>query len=158
MAKRYSEAFKQKMVGRLTGAGATKVYRLAAEVGVSQDSLSRWLQAARSLPTMPRPKVAKKHTTADKIRIMGEAAKLNGDELVAFLSAENATLGEVEQWKLALDQSAGAVANKRIRSLERELARKDKALAEAAALLILQKKVAHLWEDEDDDTSDPTEK
>jgi hypothetical protein len=29
--------------------------------------------------------------------------------------------------------------------LERELARKDKALAEAAALMILQKKAAAIW-------------
>ena len=36
--------------------------------------------------------------------------------------------------------------------LERELRRKDKALAEAAALLVLKKKLAVLWEDEDDST------
>lgn len=41
---------------------------------------------------------------------------------------------------------------KRIAKLEKELARKDKALAEAAALLILQKKVRELWGDGDDDT------
>jgi hypothetical protein len=33
--------------------------------------------------------------------------------------------------------------------LQREMTRKDKALAEAAALLILQKKVRALWEAED---------
>jgi hypothetical protein len=38
------------------------------------------------------------------------------------------------------------------RELERELRRKDKALAEAAALLVLQKKVQALWGDADDDT------
>jgi transposase len=36
--------------------------------------------------------------------------------------------------------------------LERELTRKDKALAETAALLVLSKKVQALWGDEDDDT------
>jgi hypothetical protein len=33
--------------------------------------------------------------------------------------------------------------------LERELRRKDKALAEAAALLVLQKKFQALWEEEE---------
>ena len=33
--------------------------------------------------------------------------------------------------------------------LKRDVARKDKALAEAAALLILQKKFRALWEQED---------
>jgi transposase len=41
---------------------------------------------------------------------------------------------------------------KRIKKLERELRRKEKALAEAAALLVLQKKVQAIWGDEDDDT------
>ena len=39
---------------------------------------------------------------------------------------------------------------KRIKELERELRRKDKALAETAALLVLQKKLQTLWEDEDE--------
>ena len=42
---------------------------------------------------------------------------------------------------------------RRIRELERELARKEKALAEAAALLILKKKAQALWGDEDDTTA-----
>jgi hypothetical protein len=41
---------------------------------------------------------------------------------------------------------------KRIRELEAELRRKDKALAETAALLILKKKVLAIWGDGDDDT------
>ena len=49
--------------------------------------------------------------------------------------------------------------NKRIRQLERELARKEKALAEAAALLVLKKKVEVLYgEDEGDDTKGENEK
>lgn len=45
-----------------------------------------------------------------------------------------------------------SVESRRVRELERELRRKDKALAEAAALLVLQKKVQALWGDGDDDT------
>lgn len=158
MPKLYSPAFKQKMVERMSGAGKIPAYKLAAEVGVSQDALSRWLREARSLPSMPKAKTPKKHALGDKIRIMSEAAKLNGSELAAYLAAEGVMLGELEQWKLALEENPGATANKRIRALERELARKEKALAEAAALLILKKKVDHLWGDEDDDTEEPTEK
>ena len=58
------------------------------------------------------------------------------------IEREGLLLAEVEQWRLALgdEVSASLAATKRIRQLERELARKDKALAEAAALLILKKK------------------
>lgn len=50
---------------------------------------------------------------------------------------------ELEQWRLALgeDVKGSVIGRRRIRELERELARKDQALAEAAALLILKKKV-----------------
>ncbi len=45
-----------------------------------------------------------------------------------------------------------SVEAKRVRELERELRRKEKALAETAALLVLKKKAAAIWGDEDDST------
>jgi len=45
-----------------------------------------------------------------------------------------------------------APESKRIRELERELRRKDAALAETAALLVLKKKAQMIWGDEDDNT------
>ena len=47
-------------------------------------------------------------------------------------------------------ESAVKSDKKRIKELERELARKDKALAEAAALLLLQKKLDALWNKSED--------
>ena len=49
-------------------------------------------------------------------------------------------------------QPAKRAETKRIRELEKELRRKDKALAETAALLVLKKKAQEIWGDEDDDT------
>lgn len=70
-------------------------------------------------------------------------------------------LADFERWRLALEEGgrASGATTKRVRQLERELARKEKALAEAAALLILKKKVES-WqqEDEDDDTDGNNEK
>ena len=47
---------------------------------------------------------------------------------------------------------------RRIRELEKEVSRKDKALAETAALLVLAKKAESLWGDVDDGTDDRSEK
>jgi hypothetical protein len=52
---------------------------------------------------------------------------------------------------------ASVETSKRIRKLERELARKERALAEAATLLVLKKTVAELCAQEDDDTDEPSE-
>ena len=87
--------------------------------------------------------------------------KLDAEQLTAYLEREGSKLADFEHWRLALDEGGAVSASttKRIRRLERELARKEKALAEAAALLILKKNVDPLYrEDEDDDTTGENEK
>jgi transposase-like protein len=163
MTKPFSVAFKQKMVQRLTGKNAVTASQLARETGVRQQNLSRWLDEARSLPYVakkPKP-IVREWTVEQKARIVAEASKLDGEELTAYLERESVKLAEYERWRIALDEGgrASASTTKRIRELERELARKEKALAEAAALLILKKKVETLYgEDEDDDTNGENEK
>jgi hypothetical protein len=157
----FSITYKQKMLERLSGKDASSARKLSRETGISQETLSRWLREARSLPLMARDKRKSKEWSIDeKVRVLAEAGKLSGAELTGFLERENLTLAELEQWRLALDEEgrASKATTKRIRKLERELARKEKALAEAAALLVLKKKLQHLWEDEDDDTDKGNDK
>ncbi len=160
MTKPFSMAFKQQMVERMTGADAISATKLADETGITQQTLSNWLSEARTLPLMPLRLKPKKRSIEEKVRILGGASGLSGAQLARFLSAESVPLAEFEQWRLALgdDSKPDMTAAKRIRRLERELTRKESALAEAAALLVLKKKVEHLWEDEDDDTDEPKEK
>ena len=91
--------------------------------------------------------------------MLAEAANLSGDELCAYLEREGVRLVEFERWRVALEEEGrqSSSTTKRIRKLERELARKEKALAEAAALLVLKKTISSLHCDEDDDTEEPSE-
>ena len=160
MAKAYSVAFKKQMIERLVGTKAVSACRLSRETGVSQEALSRWLRDARKVAPMAKRR-DRSWSLDEKVRILGAAAKLEGDELVAYLQREGVEFAQFESWRLALDEGGtpAKAASRRIRTLERELARKDKALAEAAALLVLKKKLETIYEeDEDDDTdegSDP---
>ncbi len=167
----YTDSFKAKMVQRLSAPNAISAVRLSKEVGVSQSALSRWLELARTVVPMtkarPSDRVAQAHgsvrSVAEKIRIVTAAAALGPGELGTFLRREGVHEAEVEQWREAMTTaleggtpkapSRGADA-KRIKELERELRRKDKALAETAALLVLQKKVHEIWGDGDDDTGE----
>jgi transposase len=163
MTKAYSVAFKQKMVQRLTGKNAVSASQLARETGIRQQNLSRWLDDARSLPLVAKKAkpIVREWTIEQKARVLAEAAVLDGEELTAYLEREGVKLAEYERWRIALDEGgrASAATTKRIRQLERELARKEKALAEAAALLVLKKKVQALYgEDEDDDMDGENEK
>ena len=163
MTKPFSVAFKHKMVQRLTGSNAVSASQLARETGVRQQNLSRWVEEARSLPIMtnkPKP-IVREWTVEQKARVLAEASSLDGEKLAAYLERKRVKLADYEQWRIALDEGgrASTSTNRRIRQLERELARKEKALAEAAALLVLKKKVETLYgEDEDDDTNAENEK
>ena len=162
------------MVQRMSTPNAISATRLSKEIGVSQAQLSRWLLTARTLDPMAKKRpsdgpvqVGKARSAEEKIHIVMAAAALGPDELGAFLRREGVHEAELEQWREAVvgaaksalegggtkTSSRGADA-KRIKELERELRRKDKALAETAALLVLQKKVREIWGDADDDTDE----
>lgn len=161
MTKAYSIAFKQKMVERLTGKNAVNPSELGREVGIRQQNLSRWLQEAGSLPAVASntPK-ARIWTVEQKVQALAGAANLSGEQLTSYLEREGIKLADFERWRIALEEDGqGSVAiTKRIRKLERELARKEKALAEAAVLLVLKKTIDSYYNEEDDDTDEPSEK
>lgn len=166
----YTDSFKAKMVQRMSSPDAISAIGLSKEVGVSQSQLSRWLRAARTVGPMtkprragPPPQVGASRSAEEKVRIVVAAAALAPEELGAFLRREGVHDAEVEQWRAAvLETLEGGVTRgsgrsadgKRIKELERELRRKDKALAETAALLVLQKKVREIWGDGDDGTDE----
>jgi transposase-like protein len=155
----YSEAFKANMVRKMVGAGHVSAHALAIETGLNQSTLSRWLRNARTVGVMNMP--AKKWTAAEKLRVVVEASKLSDDALGEFLRREGLHAASVDEWRALAEGSFVDVSRstkpspeaKRVKELERELLRKDKALAEAAALLILQKKVQGFWAERDDDTT-----
>lgn len=156
MTKPYSIAFKQKLVQRLIGKDAVSATELARETGVRQQNLSRWLAEARSLPKVVRDQKNPRWTVEQKARFVAAAANVAGEQLRSLLEREGVKLAELEEWRLALDgrETASMSMTRRIRNLERELARKEKALAEAAASLILKKKVDALFPDGEDGDSD----
>jgi transposase len=155
----YSSAFKTKVLNRLMREGIS-ISQVAREHGLKQQTVSYWVEQARILPLV-NPKTPKKSwSVEEKARIVIEAGPLDEEKRKAFLEREGVSPAELEQWRLALSEEgrAKAATTKRIQALERELVRKEQALAEAAALLLLQKKVQGLWEDEDDDTDGKKDK
>ena len=91
---------------------------------------------------------------------MTEADALSEEELGVFLRRRGLHRAHLRQWREQIVAGLKAPRSKkaspearRIRELEHELQRKDKALAETAALLVLKKKVHQIWGDEDGDTT-----
>jgi transposase-like protein len=150
----------------LVGPSARSATALAAEVGVPQATLSRWLLAARNVHGMTRSKKTTQWTGAEKLRVVREAHGLSETALGALLRREGLHETQLAAWRAAAEAALAAPTRgrrapsseaKRIQALERELRRKDAALAEAAALLVLKKKAEAYWADGDDATTGRSE-
>lgn len=163
----YSEGFKARMIERMAGPEGISANALAKEVGVCQSSLSRWLRARvnRRVKPMTKDKErgSKNRTAQEKLRIVHEASQLDEKELGAFLRREGLHEAQLKEWVDAVTTALSTSSpkqrirrspkeTKRIRELEMDLRRKEKALAEVTALLALKKKLEALWGDADDDT------
>jgi transposase len=141
MTKPFSIALKQQMVARLTGINSVSAAQLARETGIRQQNLSRWLSEARNSPFgVTGADIVSSWTVQQKARMLAQAAGLGGDELLRYLRRKGVSLGHFRRWRLALEEAGeeSVGITKQIRKLERELARKDRALAEAATLLVLR--------------------
>jgi len=175
----YSDMFKNKMIQKMTGPDAISATALSKQVDVPQSTLSKWLRTAGVGPSYGFPNNAHEYTkmakitdskrpndwgAEDKLKVVMEASSLDDEQLGAFLRSKGLHQTHLEQWR---SQILNALQNgcskkksrrktvdaKRIRTLEKEINRKDKALAETAALLVLKKKVQEIWGDEDDPTT-----
>jgi transposase-like protein len=166
----YSDGFKARMVRRMAGPEGISATALAQEVGITQPTLSRWLRDARSVGSMSnrqsndgQSKRRKTWSTDEKLRVLVEAAQLSDEELGAYLRREGVREATLLEWRQAAAAGLASASTprrskknpeaKKVAALERELHRKEKALAEMAALITLQKKVRAIWGDGDDDTN-----
>ena len=147
---------------------------ISREMGISQSTLSRWIGQAGTIRSMnmkkkqpsqqhnntPRQKRPQDWRPEEKMRVVMEAAALSESELGAFLRREGLHESQLKEWretmlkslKTTKSRSKVSAEAKELKELKKELARKDKALAETAALLVLQKKAQALWGDGDSDT------
>ena len=149
---RYGEAFRNRVVARLLPPESANMGAVAKEIGVSVQTLERWLEDAQSRPTRGRV-----WTASARLDAVITAAALDEAGKSAWCREHGVYPAELEKWRLsattALTEPEEARASpqatrqdkKRIKELERELLRKDRALAETAALLVLSKKVAAIF-------------
>jgi hypothetical protein len=128
--------------------------------------LYTWRSKARKKSTPALAIAPRQLSSEEKFNIVVEAASLNETELGAYCRRKGIFKQTIEAWgeickqahtplasKAKADRTAIRTQKKKIKRLEMELRRKEKALAEAAALLVLQKKVRSLWEESEDKKS-----
>lgn len=151
---RYGEAFRNRIVARLLPPESANVVLVAKEIGVTVQTLERWREKLLA------------QSKSGRVRAWSAGARLEAVIAVAAMSEADKSAwcrehgvypAELDKWRssattaLAEPEEARASPQstrqdkKRIKELERELLRKDRALAETAALLVLSKKVAAIF-------------
>ena len=142
------------------------VAQVSRETGVSEQALYNWRNRFReqgnAVPADPSN--PESWNGENKLAVVIETAGLNEEELAEYCRQKCLYLEQISHWREAAIAGAQTLRplsteerrdlqqeRKKTRQLEKELRRKDKALAETAALLVLQKKAQAIWGDGEDD-------
>jgi transposase len=156
----YSREIKETMVKKICSPGGPSALRLSRETGISQTALSKWVKQFGG-------KVSQKNrrpedwSPEERLQAVLECQGLKNEELGEFLRRKGLHTQDVDAWKTELISFVCEIKkNKRGRpkknpelvaleaenkKLKRDLRRKDRALAEQTAIVILQKKAQELW-------------
>lgn len=164
--KHYSLKRKEAVIQKMMPPVNMSISTLSGETGITQSTLYNWRKQAKSrgVAVPGDGKNAERWSSADKFAVVLETAVLNTAELAGFCRKKGLFVEQIEHWKHACmganasadelekqQKARGRADKKRIKCLEVDLRRKERALAETAALLVLRKKANAIWgEDEDE--------
>jgi transposase len=155
----YSEEFRASIAARLLPPNNARVADIVKETGVPKDTLYDWRAKYRNKQGLPpySCKQSGQYSADDKLALIIATASLNETDLGEFCRSKGIYPVQIASWKDSMVQVLMSVPSKAdreqnqkqlrtIQELEKDLARKDKALAEVVALLVLQKKFQALME------------
>ena len=159
----YSEKLRRSMSAKILIPGGPSVLSLSRETGISPASLSRWVRKYKgngALFMTGGQRRPQDWSGSERFEAILATNNLKGAELGVYLRKNGLTSAHLERWKQEfiniVDSGHGKVGRKpknqmekalqkENKALKRDLRRKDKALAETSALLILKKKAREIW-------------
>lgn len=160
MKSTYSEAFVEQARVKVLSRGDRSIRSVADELNVNHYTLKNWMKripAEKRSTSGTKEKRPQDWRREDQLVALHESHGLEGEALQGWCRERGLFVHHLTGWKdtfcaggkegAPVARELGALKGE-IQQLKRELLRKEKALAEAAALLILQKKFQALWEDE----------
>lgn len=161
MKATYSDAFIEQALVKIYARGNRSVRDVTDDLNVSYHTVKNWMRnksADKHKAVAIREKRPQDWAAEEQLLALQESHGLSGEALQAWCRERGLFPHHLTSWKAAfcIEPKEATSGSRDLRTLKdeivvlkREAVRKDKALAEAAALLILQKKFRALWEDED---------
>lgn len=159
----YVDGFKEQALAKVLGRSDDQSIRsIAAELGMNMGTLRGWIKRALRDQRNPSGRTipSADWTLPQRLLALQESHGLGEEALNAWCRERGIFAHDLTQWRTDFCESSGAASRReeseelrqlRVTNmqLQRDLNRKEKALAEAAALLVLQKKYRALWAAED---------
>ncbi len=159
MVQHYSEEFKKSAVQKVLSRGSRSVESICRDLGVSKPAVYGWRKKyATSVGMKKTERRPQDWSAVEKMNAVISYEGLAEDQRGEFLRREGLHTDHIESWKKSMragleverklsaqERTERSEDRKKIKELERDLSRKDKALAETAALLVLKKKADLLW-------------
>ena len=162
----HSQEFREQALSKVRHRGTRSVRDVADELNMSTGTLRKWwARSNRSAPEampaaeLPSELPADAWSAGQRLLALQQTHGLSGPELHAWCREKGLFEHQLIAWRDAFCSAATSDSREsrlalrelqtRNEGLQRELRRKEKALAEAAALLVLQKKFQALWEGEE---------
>ena len=149
---RYGQTFKNRAVARLLAPESAALEAVARDVGIGVSTLERWRSQTKAKPAQQQV-----WTAAARFDAVLTTAAMDEAGKSAWCRAHGTYAHQLAAWRTSATQALAEPgearasplqtqqARRRIKELERELLRKDRALAETAALLVLSKKVGAIF-------------
>ena len=160
--KRFSKEFKEAIVKKLISRGNKTLEQFCNENNLAFSSVSGWQSQCANVLEMKHKKDKSKYSGENILKIISETFSLNEEDLGIYLRKNGLHSNQLAEWRssfLASMNQPKVNPHKKderdveIKELKKNLHKKNAALAEVSALLILQKKANLLWpqpsEDED---------
>ena len=153
---RYGRQFKERVVARLLPPESSPVAEVSNKVGIGVATLERWRAEGLAGAADDRPA---RWTAAARLEAVIATAALDETARSAWCREHGVFPTALDAWKRdaiaglgepAGEHPAAKQEQRRVKELERELRRKDKALAETAALLVLSKKLQAIFHQGED--------
>lgn len=158
----YTAEFREQALAKVYSRKSRTIGDVATELNMLPGTLKSWMRdAVRTHKTpLPSAKRAEDWTPAERLLALNETHALDESSLASWCRERGLFAHQLSQWRehfcLPNSVKSDVGTQQELRTLKQKnqqlqsnLNRKDKALAEAAALLVLQKKFQALWEAED---------
>jgi len=158
----YSPEFQSNIVKKILSSPDKTVTSIAKEERVSKSAIYKWLNKHKNDTIALDSTSLSDWTAENKLLVLQESFSLKDEELNSYCRKKGIYIHNIDAWRkefmTAKKDSVSDKQKQEIKSLKnqnkllsQELMRKEKALAEAAALLILKKKVNQIWGETEED-------